>query len=488
LRVEGDALRLVWVSENVTQMVGFSPEEAYSPAWWLNNVHPSDAARVSLALRHSVTKEQSSDEFRFCKKNGDICWIRDERRVQRDADGLPTEIIGSWADVTERRLLEEQLRQAMKMEAIGQLAGGVAHDFNNILTVILGYTDLLIGELELDDPRRNYCMVVRDAGKHAATLTQRLLAFGRKQMLHPECININTVVTDLERMLPRLIGEDIQVHSVLDPDLRSVLVDRGQLEQIILNLSVNARDAMPEGGNLSIETSNAELDEEYTHIHPEVSPGPYVLLAITDSGMGMSPEVLGRIYEPFFTTKEPGKGTGLGLATMYGIVKQSNGHISVYSEEGHGSVFKVYLPPINADTQNTVRSAPADHGICGTETILVTEDDDALRELARRILERGGFTVLLARSGDEALHIAEAYKRPIHLLFTDVVMPGMNGVELAQILSIERPKMRCLFASGHTAGTISRYGVLDAPESFLQKPFTPHSLLSKVREALDRPE
>jgi PAS domain S-box-containing protein len=390
-------------------------------------------------------------------------------------------------DITQRKRLEEQYLQAQKMEAIGRLAGGVAHDFNNLLTIINGYGSLLLASLPAGDPNRDLVGEITKAGEHAALLTRQLLALSRKQVLHPEVLDLNDVVRETEKMLRRVIGEDIELATDLQPTLGRVHADPGQLTQVLLNLAVNARDAMPTGGPLTIETRNVYLDASYARDHAEVRPGPHVLLAVSDTGHGMAPEVRARLFEPFFTTKEPGKGTGLGLATVYGIVQQSGGHVCVYSEPGVGSTFKVYLPRVERPGQpgtsyQGIRAAPR-----GDETVLLVEDDEGVRSLVQRVLQDGGYHVLVAGSGREALHVCAQQGSPIHLLVTDVVMPEMGGRPLAEQLLGLHPELRVLYLSGYTDDAIIRHGVLVAEVHFLQKPFAPAALAQKVREVLDAP-
>jgi PAS domain S-box-containing protein len=387
-------------------------------------------------------------------------------------------------DVTERMRLEAQLRQAQKMEAVGQLEGGVAHDFNNLLTVITGYGDLVLDRLPAGDPTRELIGEITKAGARAAALTRQLLAFSRKQVLAPQVVDLNAIVLDMEKMLRRVIGEDIDLATRLQPSLGRVRADPSQVEQVLLNLAVNARDAMPTGGKLTIETHDIELDEGYAQTHTEVRPGPYVLVAVSDTGCGMIPEVQARIFEPFFTTKEPGKGTGLGLATVYGIVKQSGGHIDVYSEPGLGTTFKAYLPCVRAVAK------PKSHaGLLptprGNETVLLVEDEDAVRALSRHVLQSSGYTVLVAAHGREALRIGEQHPPPIHLLVTDVVMPELGGRQLAEQLLRLHPEMKVLYLSGYTDDAVVRHGVLHEEVNFLLKPFSPAVLAYWVREVLD---
>jgi len=385
----------------------------------------------------------------------------------------------------ELSLTQDQLAQASKMEAIGHLAGGVAHDFNNLLMVIMGRTELLLKSLDVEDPARPAMQVITDTAHRAADLTNQLLAFSRKQVLRPAVLDLNVIVSSMGKMLRPLIGEDIDLVTVLDPALGRVKVDPGQIEQIVMNLVVNARDAMPQGGRLTLETSNVELDPAYARKHVGVQPGPHIMLALSDTGVGMDPATQARIFEPFFTTKGPGKGTGLGLAMVYGIVKQSGGNIWVYSEPGQGTTFKIYLPqiedPIDEAHERSTLAAPCH----GRETLLVVEDEDGVRDLVRDILQAAGYTVLEARHGAEALEVSERHVGPIDLLLTDVVMPEMSGRELSQRLAILRPATKVLFMSGYTANAVVHHGVLDPDTEFLPKPITAAVLTRKVREILD---
>ena len=378
-----------------------------------------------------------------------------------------------------------QLEQAQKMDAIGRLAGGVAHDFNNLLTVILGRTDILLHPLPPGDPmRRGIELIQRTAGR-AANLTRQLLAFSRKQVLEPVVLDLSAVATDMKDMLGRLIGEDIALLTMPTPGLGRVKADRGQVEQVVMNLAVNARDAMPQGGRLILETANVDLDDEYVRRHVGARPGPHVMLAVADTGAGISHEIQSQIFEPFFTTKEPGKGTGLGLATVYGIVKQSGGYIEVDSEPGRGTTFRIYLPRLDAEPAPVDRSVGPAAAAGGTETILLVEDEEGVRELARDILRASGYTVLEARNGAEALLLCERHQGPLDMLFTDVVMPRMSGRELAERLAPLRPDLSVLYMSGYTDDAVIRHGVLAAGTAFLQKPFTPAGLVLRVRETLD---
>ncbi len=387
-------------------------------------------------------------------------------------------------NATERKLLEGQLRQSQKLEAVGQLAGGIAHDFNNLLTVITGYSEMTLRRLEDDAPVRQHVEEIKKAGTRAASLTRQLLAFSRKQVLQPKVLSLNTIVSDLENMLRRLIGEDIEMHTSLSPDLGTIKADPGQLEQIIMNLVVNARDSMPNGGKLTIETRNVELDKEYAAQHIATTSGPYALLSVSDNGCGIDGETQARIFEPFFTTKEAGKGTGLGLSTVYGIVKQSGGNIWVYSEVGRGTTFKIYLPRVDESAHDYLQPAGSEETIQGTETILLAEDEEMVRKLAREVLELYGYRVLEAANGEAALLICESYSEPIQLLISDVIMPEMSGRELSDRLAKIRPEMKVLYMSGYTDDAIVHQGVLDEGTNFMQKPFSADALAHKVRDVL----
>jgi PAS domain S-box-containing protein len=404
----------------------------------------------------------------------------------RGTRGEITHFIATKQDVTERRALEAQLRQAVKMEAVGRLAGGIAHDFNNLLTIINGYSELVMDALPVDAPARFHLKEIYDAGERAAALTRQLLAFSRRQVLAPQVLDLNTVVANLENMLKRLIGEDIKLYTYLNPTLGRVKADPGQIEQVIVNLAVNARDAMPLGGSISIETGNVELDESFARGHVTVQPGPYIMLAVSDTGVGMEAETQAHIFEPFFTTKEKGKGTGLGLATVYGIVKQSGGSIWVYSEIGHGTVFKVYLPAVNDGPAATRAKNLGVDSTSGEETILVVEDEEAVRSLIRMALESAGYKVLQTEDGDKALETCTNYDGPIHLLLTDVVMPKMSGSVVAEKVAALRPGIKVLFMSGYTNDAIVHHGVLGQGMPFIQKPFAPAVLREKIREVLGR--
>jgi PAS domain S-box-containing protein len=425
--------------------------------------------------------------------DGGRIWLRTSKVPLRDETGAVVGVLGTYEDITaskraeEKRVqLEEQLGQTHKLEAIGRLAGGVAHDFNNLLTVILGSTGLVLEGLGEGHPLSGDLHDVLQAGQRAAELTRQLLAFSRKQVLQPEPLDLNRLVSDMERMLRRIIGEDIDLTMALAPELGPTRADPGQLEQAIMNLAVNARDAMPGGGRLTLETAEVELDASYANRHGEVQPGPFVMLAVTDTGCGMDAETQARLFEPFFTTKGPGQGTGLGLSSVYGLVQQSGGHIWVYSEPGQGTTFKLYLPRASEAPTVAPRAArPMPHAARGRETVLVVEDELVVRNLVQRILEAAGYAVLCAPDGQAALELAGRHPGEIHLVLTDVVMPRLSGRALVAELSRARPDLRALYMSGYTDNAIVHHGVLDPGTQFIGKPFTATELCHKIRQILD---
>jgi two-component system, cell cycle sensor histidine kinase and response regulator CckA len=446
-----------------------------------SDLYSAAELRNQLMERIRLEGELINYEEQGRRKDGGSVWVLGNYTLVPHAKGDEGILEGTIVDITERRSLEEQLRQSQKMEAIGQLAGGVAHDFNNLLTAILGYADLLTGRVEGQDMEA--VAEIIKAGERAASLTRQLLAFSRKQVLAPEVLDVNRLIENLEKMLRRLIGEHIELVTRLAPTLGRVRADAGQIEQVILNLVVNGRDAMPRGGRLVIETAGVELDDAYAREHVSVRPGRYVMIAVSDSGLGMDAATKSRIFEPFFTTKPTG--TGLGLATVYGIVKQSGGNIWVYSELGRGTTFKIYLPKLEgAEEVVAPKKEPVSVPAVGAETILLVEDEEAVRSLTRRVLEKHGYAVLVAKSGAEALEIARSHTSPVHLLLSDLVMPGMGGPELAAQLVALRRGIRVLFMSGYTDDAVIRDGLINQTTSFLQKPFTPDGLVRKVRETL----
>ena len=452
---------------------------------------------LGLDIAHDVYADPAVRErlIRESPPQAEVVWKRrdgSQITVELTSHRIPSpdgeEVFeGVVVDVTQQRSLESQFRQAQRLEAVGRLAGGVAHDFNNILTAITGYSDLLLEELAPDDPKRVDVDEIRNAAQRAAALTRQLLAFSRKQMLQTRVLDLNAVVQALEKMLQRLIGEDIKLRFAPGSGLGAVRADAGQLEQVILNLAVNSRDAMPSGGQLTIETANVELDAAYAQEHAGAVPGRYVMLAVSDTGTGMDVETKAHLFEPFFTTKEQGKGTGLGLATVYGIVKQSGGYVWVYSEPGRGATFKIYLPRVDEPVERAEASPDLSEVPGGSETVLLAEDDSAVREVVAGVLGQKGYRVLRAMDGQTAIEIARAQRGDLRLLITDMVMPGVTGRELAEVVTAEVPAVRVLFMSGYTDDAVVRHGVLDQGTPYLQKPFTPLALARKVREVLDRP-
>jgi two-component system cell cycle sensor histidine kinase/response regulator CckA len=446
-----------------------------------NYVNPESAltARRMLDADGLVT----GFECEILRKDGSVITTIENLRAIYDEEGELLNYEGSMEDVTERKLLESQLRQSQKLEAVGMLAGGIAHDFNNLLTVIGGYCELSLLRLNERDPLYRNLTEVSKAANKAAVLTRQLLAFSRKQVLQPRVLDLNSIVAEMEKLLRRLIGENIEFDAQLGENLGQVKADPGQVEQVIMNLAINSRDAMPEGGRLLIETANVVLSEEHAKRHATVEPGNYVMLAVSDTGCGMDKETQARIFEPFFTTKEQGKGTGLGLATVYGIVKQSEGSIWVYSELDKGTTFKIYLPRVDAPIEQPL-PRPLKERLQGNETILLAEDEEMVRELAHEVLTAYGYKVLIAANGGAALLICEQQEEPVDLLITDVVMPEMSGLELATRLRKIRPNLKVLYMSGYTDNAVMLQGVQEG-ENFLQKPFTPFALGERVRTVLD---
>ena len=475
---------LIYASHSTERVLGYQAEEVLG-RHALDLIHPDDVPAVAGRLLELQDRPGAAVVMEARYRHKDGSWRYGECSVaNRLSDAAVRALVLNYREITERRRLEEQLRQAQKMEAVGRLAGGVAHDFNNVLTAIFGYADLLTEELPEGHQARGDLDEIRKAAQRASTLTRQLLAFSRQQVLQPMVLSLNDLVADVQNMLVRLVGEDVEVRLSLSPDAGNVRADAGQLQQVLLNLVVNARDAMPTGGKLLLETANADLTEQYAELHQPVIPGRYVMLAVSDTGSGMDPETKARIFEPFFTTKEQGRGTGLGLSTVYGIVKQSGGYVWVYSEPGRGTTFKLYFPRVDAPAE--IPAPPRETAtLTGTETILVAEDDDMLRPLAKGLLQKLGYTVLEAENAERALDLARARTGPIHLLVADVVMPGASGRELARRLAHTRPDTRVLYVSGYTDDAIVHHGMLEPGLNFLQKPFTPGALARKVREILD---
>jgi two-component system, cell cycle sensor histidine kinase and response regulator CckA len=453
---------------------------------FLDLIHADDRAAVQQAFERAAHEQSElAHEFRAVWPDGSVRWIAGRARVLRDERNTAIRVTGIAMDISERKSLEEQFRQAQKMEAIGQLAGGVAHDFNNLLTAIRGYADLLLESISHADHRHADLDEIVKAADRAASLTRQLLAFSRQQVLQPALLDVNVLVTDMSKMLRRLIGENIELATTLVPTGAPVYADAGQLEQILMNLVVNAREAMPNGGRLTIEIATVTLDDAYVMHHSVMRPGEFVMLAVSDNGIGMDAGTRRRIFEPFFTTKERGRGTGLGLATVYGIVKQSDGYIWVYSEPQRGTTFKVYLP--RAESTDQVEARPEKRKTPGgSETVLLVEDEDSVRFLSRKLLERAGYQVFDAANPQQAIDTFVQHRGTIDLLVTDVIMPGSSGPALYDHLSSLDSALRVLYMSGYTADAVAHHAAVVASAVFLQKPFTADTLLTKVREALDR--
>jgi two-component system cell cycle sensor histidine kinase/response regulator CckA len=468
-------------------------DQDYEISWWEERVHPDDRARVQATLEAAVAgnADSWSEEYHFLRADGLYAAVLDRGLIVRGIDGTPLRMIGCMADLTERRRLEDQLRQSQKMEAVGRLAGGVAHDFNNVLTVVKSFSEFLLEDLDKLDPRRSDVEEIAKAADRAAALTRKLLAFSRKQVMRPESLDLNIVVVGMEKMLQRLIGDDVRIATVLDPELLPVEADPSSIEQSILNLAVNARDAMPDGGTLTIRTRNETLEK--ADAAWAIRPGRYAMLSVSDTGHGMDTTTQARVFEPFFTTKPQGQGTGLGLAMVYGIVKQSGGHVWVESKPDQGTTFTVYLPqPSQIDAATALRATPNAPGHpgetatrVGGETVLVVDDEEAVRSSTRRALERAGYTVIPAIDGADALRLFTEHDGEIDLVLTDVVMPGLSGRELVGRLRIMNPEVPVLFVSGYTEEGVRKQGVLEPGAAYLEKPFTPEMLLRKVHEVLD---
>jgi PAS domain S-box-containing protein len=483
--VEDDHL-LVYVNGAAARLHGYDDPREMIGRPTADFQTPEDGPRMREYGRRRLCGEAAPPVYAFRARHRDGSAVDLEASVSVCRAGGKDYILTVLRDLSERRSLEEQLRQAQKMEAVGRLAGGVAHDFNNLLTVITGYSDLLLASPRTDEVGRRLIGEVRRAGERAAALTAQLLAFSRKQVVQPRVLDLSAAVADAQNMVRRLIGEDVELVATLDPAAGRVRADPGQVDQVLLNLAVNARDAMPAGGTLAIRTRGVERGETYPAGHPEAVSGRYALLEVADTGCGMTAQVRARLFEPFFTTKEPGKGTGLGLATVYGIVKQSGGHIEVDSTPGRGTTFRIYLPRVDGPEPGPGGS-PAVQAPRGNETVLLVEDEEEVRVLARLVLRAGGYQVLEARDGEEALAVCQAHAGAVDLVVTDVIMPRLGGPELAARLRTLRPGARVLYMSGYTDDALGRQQLLGPDAPFLQKPFTVASLAAKVRAVLDRP-
>jgi PAS domain S-box-containing protein len=483
VNVNGERL---YNSPSYDKILGYIPNEIEGTAGF-EQIHPDDREKVQRAASEARrTGIGQSVEYRMRHKNGNWLVLESMASTIINEQGMVEKLVIVNRDITNRKQLEEQFRQVQKMEAVGRLSGGVAHDFNNMLGVIIGYGEIVQEGLDANDPLRSNVDEILKAGHRAASLTRQLLAFSRQQVLDPRVLDLNSVVKDMEKMLRRLIGEDVELRTDLDAALARIRADESQIEQVILNLAINARDAMPQGGKLALITANFQMDENFVRRYPFPVPvGDYILLKVSDTGSGMDARTKARIFEPFFTTKEKGKGTGLGLSMVYGIVKQSNGYIDVSSEVGAGTSFDIYLPKVDqaVDPSTSTTTNPS---LRGSEGILLVEDDPSLRVLAVHMLESCGYRVLEASSGAAALEISRQQNVHIHLLLTDVVMPGMSGRVLAEQIIAQSPHLVVLYMSGYTGQTVGAHGVLAEGSYFLPKPFTREALARKVRDVLDR--
>jgi len=477
--------RFLSVNAAVVRILGYDSAADVLGLDIARDVYADAAERQRLVERDTYSDRQYDNvEATWKRRDGRLLTVQLSVRAVRNAAGRVEYYETFVRDVTDQRRLQQQVLQSQKLEAVGRLAGGIAHDFNNLLTVITSYSDLLLEDLAPGDAKRDDLEQVRKAADGAAALTRQLLAFSRQQVVEPRVVSLNTVVEGLHKILRRVIGEDVELTTTLAPDLGAVRADVGQLEQVLMNLAVNARDAMPTGGRLTIETANVEHDPDYARDQDAAAVRRFAMLAVSDTGCGMDEATKAKIFEPFFTTKEPGKGTGLGLATVYGIVQQAGGFIWVYSEPGHGTSFKIYLPQVDA-TAEVAAAATGARAPRGTETVLLVEDAAAVRAVTKQVLERQGYTVVEAPDGEAAVRLAQRHRGPIHLLLTDVVMPRVSGRELAEQLARVRPDTRVLYASGYTDDSVVRHGILESGTAYLQKPFSPESLARKVREVLD---
>lgn len=486
--VSSGSLLPEWVTDAFHRVTGYTLEDLKSAGGWTSMIHADDRAAADRYSDSIRSGKSGIFEYRIVTKSGQVRWLRDYVRPVWDAlRGRVTRVNGGVQDITERKRLEEQLLHAQKMESIGRFAGGIAHDFNNLLTGILGYAELAAMKLPEDSPAQGDLDQIHDVAQRASSLVRQLLAFSRQQILEQKVVDLNELIQQTEALLRRVIGEDMELVTSLTPQVGFVKVDPGQFEQVLLNLAVNARDAMPQGGRLTIETAHVSLDEDVLPGYVEMLAGAYVMLAVSDTGVGMTADVLQHLFEPFFTTKEPGKGTGLGLATCYGIIRQNGGTIRVTSELGRGSTFRIYFPRVASSTATPPQAPGARRPLSGDETLLVVEDEAIVRAIAVDALRRHGYTVLQAGDGMEALRVAGEHAGNIDLLVTDVVMPQLGGRELARRLRSKRPKLRVLYVSGYTDSAIARHGMLEDGIALLQKPFTAATLTRKVRDALDAP-
>ena len=476
----------IFVSPQAESILGYPPKDFLEDsALWSRRIHPEDRAVVEAAEQETLQGRPFRADYRLIRRDGQIVWISDSGVLVKSREDGPSLLHGVMLDITQRKQLESQLQQAQKMEAVGTLAGGVAHDFNNLLTVIKGYSRLVSEQVTGDEQVVRQVSEIEKAADRAASLTSQLLAFSRRQMIQPKVLSLNTVVSSMEKMLRRVIGEDVELITQLDPNIGNIKADPGQLEQVLLNLAINARDAMSKGGKLTFQTANNTLGAEFARENPGSQAGEYVMLAISDTGAGMDERTRARIFEPFFTTKDVGKGTGLGLAMVYGIVKQSGGYITVESSPGAGATFRIYFPQVAGSDHLHDAQRPVRERFHGTETVLLVEDDDSLRELTRKILSGLGYNVLISSHSAQAEEVCRGFDGKIHLLLSDVIMPGAAGTELVTRLLPLRPEMKAILMSGYSDRGFEPGGVLAENLNFLQKPFSPHALAAKLREVLD---
>jgi two-component system, cell cycle sensor histidine kinase and response regulator CckA len=489
LRVEPDGTLIYeWVSDTFTRLTGYTLEDVVSGRGWTSFIHPDDLPLAVQRRDRWFAGHSDVSEFRILTRDSEERWLRDHGRpAHSEAEGRVVRIYGAGHDITQRKHLEDPLRQAQKMEAVGRLAGGMAHDFNNLLQVIAGYSDVLLRRLPHRSRLRGYVHEINNVANQGAMLTRQLMAISRRQLLQPQVLDLSGIISNMVPMLQRLLGEDIELVTRMDAALGRIKADAGQLEQVILNLAVNARDAMPQGGRLILEATNVDLDQAAATQWVGVAPGPYIRLTVSDTGCGMDAATQLHIFEPFFTTKEPGKGTGLGLFTAYGIISQNGGHITVDSAPGLGAKFTLYLPRVETSSAEAKPERSPTTSAHTGETILLVEDEAVVRDLVRQILEDIGYMVLEAANGEEALQLCRQHHGCLHLLLADIVLPGISGPEVAKHLAPAHPELQILYMSGYAQDTLAHYGALEGHSLYLQKPFTAEGLASIVRELLDRP-
>jgi two-component system, cell cycle sensor histidine kinase and response regulator CckA len=484
LRIEADGIVVCeWANERFTSITGYTLEALDQRGGWVSLFHPEDKSVVVQRQARWLAGQTDISEFRIVTQTGKERWLRDYTCPIREKDQI--RVHGAGQDITQHRRLEEPLRQAQKMEAIGRLAGGIAHDFNNLLQVVSGYSDMVLRRLTRRSALRQYVQEIKNVAEQGAMLTRQLMMVSRKPSLQPQVLDFKGIISNITPILQRVIGEDIELTTSVDPTLGHVTADPGQLEQVILNLVVNARDAMPQGGRLTIEATNVEIDESRIGRLSGMAPGGYIKLTVSDTGSGMDAETQAHIFEPFFTTKEPGKGTGLGLFTVYGIVSQNGGNMQVESAPGVGSIFTIHLPRVDSPGKEVEVPCVPRHSSPAGETILLLEDEAIVRDLVRQVLQATGYTVLEAANGEQAMQLSHAHQGPIHLLLADVVLPGLSGPEVAEQLAAARPELQVIYMSGYAQDTIRCYGISERQGVFLQKPFAPTTLLTSVRETLD---